>query len=84
MPATVGTGDKAAASLGAWVEPSGPKPLEVTGVLSEDLDNLAKAAAAIDNTVEKQPGAKKGAGRKKMLQVDEIMALVIGSLLASQ
>ena len=51
--------------------------------LSEDLDNLAKTAAAIDKTTEKQPGAKKGAGKKKMLQVDEIMALVIGSLLVA-
>ena len=87
LPATVGSGNAAARILESWVEPAGPKALTVMG-LSEDLDNLAKSVAAIGKTAEKKPGAspssKKSSGKKMMLQVDEVMALVIGSLLASQ
>eukprot|EP01043_Picozoa_sp_COSAG02_P013928 COSAG02_NODE_565_length_20246_cov_13.930163_3_plen_157_part_00 len=87
LPATVGSGDVATRTLEAWVEPAGPKPLTVME-LSEDLDNMAKSASAISKAAEKKPGAspssKKSSGKKKMLQVDEVMALVIGSLLASQ
>lgn len=87
LPATVGSGDVATRILEAWVEPAGPKPLTVME-LSEDLDNLAKSASAIGKAAERKPGAspssKTSGGKKKMLQVDEVMALVIGSLLASQ
>jgi|EP01043_Picozoa_sp_COSAG02_P062826 hypothetical protein len=87
LPATVGSGDAARRVLEAWVEPAGPKALTVME-LSEDLDALAKSAAAIGKAAEKKPGtspsSKKSSGKKKMLQVDEVMALVIGSLLASQ
>ena len=83
----MGSGDAATRLLDAWVEPAGPKALTVME-LSEDLDNMAKSEATISKTAEKKPGAspssKKSSGKKKMLQVDEVMALVIGSLLAAQ
>lgn len=89
LPATVGTGDAAAQTLQAWVEPAGPKALTVME-LSEDLDSLTKNAAAVGKMADKQAGGSTGGGRKKkhskdnMLQVDEVMALVLGSLLESQ
>mgnify|MGYP006203091395 CR=1 FL=1 len=72
--------------LKRWEEPAGPRSLTVME-LSEDLDNMTKVASAIKSssggggaTTPKKGGAM---AKKKMLQVDEVLALVIGSLLAA-
>jgi hypothetical protein len=73
--------------LKRWEEPAGPRSLTVME-LSEDLDNMTKVASAIKSSSSGGGGAttpKKGGAmaKKKMLQVDEVLALVIGSLLAA-
>lgn len=70
--------------LKRWQEPAGPRALTVME-LSEDLDNMAKPGSATKPSGSGAATPKKGGAmaKKKMLQVDEVLALVIGSLLAA-